>query len=105
MALSTSNKITAKDSKLSTLVVINDSGKMYEVHGIVFSPWAVAYSSSDCVYTFNEQDQLVRKFGCHGDGPCQFNSPRGVVFDEDNMLYVTDDYNHRIHKFYQVTDN
>jgi len=63
---------------------------MGEVHGIVFNHWAVTDSSSDCVYVFDEQDQLVRKLGCHGDGLGQFNSPCGVVFDKDNMLYGTD---------------
>ena len=75
---------------------------MGEVHEVAFSHnhhWAVTDTTNHCVYIFNEQDQLVRKFGSHGEGPGQFNGPRGIAFDEDKFLYVADDYHHKIHKF------
>jgi len=96
--------IAARDySKLSrSIKVINDNGKMGEPWGVAFSSdhhWAVADSTNDCVYIFNEQDQLVRKIGCCGDGAGQFNKPCGVSFDNDNFLYVVDSNNKRVQKF------
>ena len=82
--------------------VINDNGKMGTPWGVAFSSnhhWAVADWINHCVYIFNEQDQLVRKFGSRGDGAGQFDSPSGVSFDDDNFLYVVDGNNHRVQKF------
>ncbi|XP_065917648.1 tripartite motif-containing protein 2-like [Dysidea avara] len=47
------------------------------------SPWGIAWS---------------RK-GNSGDDEGQFQSPQGVVFDEDNNLYVADGGNFRVQKF------
>ena len=96
--------IASRDySKLSkSNKVINDNGKMGQPRGVAVSNdhhWAVADSTNHCVYIFNEQDQLVRKIGSHGDGAGQFSAPRGVSFDDDNFLYVVDSENHTVQKF------
>ena len=82
--------------------VINDDGKMGKPRGIAFSSnhhWAVTDSSNDCVYIFNEQDQLVRKFGEHGSNKGQFDGPYGLCFDSYYCLYVSDVGNNRVQKF------
>ena len=71
--------------------------------GVAFSShphhWAVSDTTNHCMCIFNEQDQLVKKIGSHGDGAGQFNRPHGVSFDDNNFLYVVDDNNHRVQKF------
>ena len=61
--------------------------------------WAVSDHSNNCVYIFNNLDQLVRTFGSEGNGNGEFDSPAGVAFDADNHLYVVCRYNHRVQKF------
>ena len=61
--------------------------------------WAVADCSSNCVYIYDDKDQLVRKFGSKGSNNGQFNVPRQVAFDSHNHLYVVDNGNHRVQKF------
>ncbi|XP_065920099.1 E3 ubiquitin-protein ligase TRIM71-like [Dysidea avara] len=91
-------KLSGSESRM----VVSDRGKLGRPWGIAFNEsnhhWAVTDSSNHCVYIFNEQDQLVRKFGSHGEGPGQFNGPRGIAFDEDNFLYVVDSFNNRAQK-------
>ena len=60
--------------------------------------WAVADNSNHCLYIFDCEDQLVRKFGSNGalSGNGHFNGPRGITFCGDNHLYVADCENHRI---------
>ena len=82
--------------------IVNNDGNMGRPWGIAFGKngmWAVADYSNDCVYIFNGEDQLVRKFGSYGSGNGQFDHPAGVAFDNDNNLYVADCWNHRIQKF------
>ena len=60
--------------------------------------WAVTDDSYHCVYIFDGQDQIVRKFGSSGSGNGQFSNPRGLAFDANNDLYVSDQSNHRVQK-------
>ena len=60
--------------------------------------WAVADYSNHCVYIFDGEDQLVRKFGSKGSNGGQFSNPTGVAFDNDH-LYAADHNNHRVQKF------
>ena len=81
--------------------LVNEGGKMGEPCGIAFGRdgmYAVADRSNNCVWIFDRQDQLVRKFGSTGNNNGQFNRPYGVAFD-DNHLYVTDHSNYRVQKF------
>ena len=82
--------------------IVNNDGNMGQPWGITFGKngmWAVADWSNHCVYIFDDEDQLVRKFGSHGSDHAQFHYPEGVAFDNDNQLYVADCGNHRVQKF------
>jgi len=82
--------------------IVDDGGRMGEPWGIAFRKdgvWAVADCSNHCVCIFDSQNQLVKRFGSHGNGNGQFSSPRGLAFDANNHLYVVDRYNHRVQKF------
>ena len=81
--------------------VVKNGGHMGQPGGIAFGKnglWAVADYSNHCVYIFDGEDQLVRKFGSNGSGNGQLNRPKGVAFGNDNHLYVADCMNHRIQK-------
>ena len=52
------------------------------------------------MYIFDDQDQLVRKFGSSGSDTGEFLNPRGLAFDANNHLYVSEYDNHRVQKFY-----
>lgn len=43
--------------------------------------------------------EVVARIGEPGDGPGQFQQPRGVAFDKQGNLYVADTGNHRVQKF------
>ena len=82
--------------------VVNEGGTMGTPYGIAFSKdgiWAVTDDSNHCVWIFDREDQLVRKFGSFGTGDGKFDRPLGVAFDANNHLYVTDHCNHRVQKF------
>ena len=84
--------------------IVNNSGSMGNPWGVAFGRnglWAVADWSNHCVYIFDDEDQLVRKFGSNGSNNGQFRDPHGVAFDSHNhrYLYVVDSNNHRVQKF------
>ena len=82
--------------------IVNDNGSMDRPWGIAFGRnglWAVADNSKQCVYIFDDKDQLVRKFGSNGSNNGQFSGPHGVAFDSHNHLYVVDTSNQRVQKF------
>lgn len=47
-----------------------------------------------CVYMFDSQDQLVRKFASRGILDGRFDGPVGLAFDADDNLCVVCRYNH-----------
>ena len=47
----------------------------------------------------------MRKLGCYGENPGQFNCPRGVTYLNDDEILVADDNNHRIQQFNVQTGN
>ena len=81
--------------------------KIVDYDGTIGLPWSVAYGRNgvwavtdlhnNCVFEFDGQDNLVRKAGSKGGITGQFNFPHGVVFDNDNHLFVAD--NSGIQKF------
>jgi DNA-binding beta-propeller fold protein YncE len=44
-------------------------------------------------------------WGSQGNGPGQFNYPRGIAVDSDDDIYVADGDNHRIQKFTRYHHN
>ena len=82
--------------------VVNEGGRMGTPWGIAFGRdgmWAVTDCTNHCVWIFDREDQLVRKFGSNGTGIGQFINPYGVAFDANNHLYVTDYSNDRVQIF------
>ena len=82
--------------------IVNDNGSMGCPWGIAFGKdgmWVVADHSNHCVYIFNGQDELVKKFGSNGSSSRKFSSPRGVAFDSDNHIYIVDYSNNSVQKF------
>ena len=41
-----------------------------------------------CLYIFDSEDKLIKKFGKNDDG--EFQDPQGICFDSNNHLYVVD---------------
>ena len=81
--------------------VVNEGGRMGQPYGIAFGRdgmWAVTDRSNHCVWIFDREDKLVRKFGSYGTGYGQFDRPFWVTLDPNNYLYVTDHGNHRAQK-------
>ena len=82
--------------------VVNDGGNMSCPWAIACGRdgvWAVTDDNYHCVYIFDDQDQLIRKFGSNGSDNGQFSNPRGLAFDANNDLYVSDHSNNRVQKF------
>ena len=82
--------------------VINNDGKMGKPWGVAISSdhhWAVSDNTNNCVYIFDQQDRLVKRFGCWGHANGLFYNPCGLSFDDENCLYVVDGNNHRVQKF------
>ena len=60
---------------------------MREPWGIEFGRdgrWAMTDYTNHCVWMFDRDDQLVRKFGSYGTANGQFGRPLGVAFDHNN---------------------
>ncbi|XP_065885311.1 tripartite motif-containing protein 2-like [Dysidea avara] len=82
--------------------IVNNSGNMGSPVGIAFGKdgvWAVADCSYHCVYIFDSQGRLIRKFGQSGAENGHFQYPWGLSFDANNDLYVADYSNNRVQKF------
>ena len=80
--------------------ILNNDGSMDEPWGIAVSKdgtWAVSDWSNHCVYIFNDKDQLIKKFGAQGLADGQLDRPKGMTFDQENCLFVSD--SHRVQKF------
>ena len=65
--------------------IINDDGKlkMSGPWGVAFCKdgvWAVADCYEDCVYIFDGQDPLVKKFGCNGRASGKFAYVHKLAF-------------------------
>ena len=96
-------KVHAKYIKLrKPSKVVNEGGKMGKLWGIAFGKdgmWAVTDDSEHCVWIFDREDKLIRKFGSYGGGKGKFNRPLGIAFDANNHLYITEIINHRVQNF------
>ena len=95
-------KITVQENPIKYKIIPNDEGKFDQLRGIACSNngmWAVADWIKNCVYLFDNQDNLIKSLGSQGSGNGQFVYPCGVAFDSNNELYVTDCNNHRVQKF------
>ena len=51
------------------------------------------------VLKFTKDGQFLGKWGSHGSGPGELDSPWGITIDGDGFVYVADFNNHRVQKF------
>ena len=51
------------------------------------------------VSMFTSEGQFLTSFGTKGEGPGQFNCPRGITVDRDGLVYISDISNNRIQIF------
>jgi len=82
--------------------LIDINGQMGEVQGIAFSHnhhWAVTDFKNNCVYIFDEQDQLVKQITSCGRDAGEFINPFGLAFDDNNFLYMVNSDNGKVQKF------
>ena len=66
---------------------------------------AVSDVEEHCILMFDEDGNVVGKFGSYGEGPGQLTYPAGVTFLNDVELLVVDDGNDRIQQFNVQTGN
>lgn len=59
----------------------------------------VAVTGANRVDVFSKDGTLVRTWGTTGNGPGEFESPRGVSLDDQGVVYVLDHGNERVQKF------
>ena len=60
---------------------------------------AVSDSERHSVLIFDKEGKFVRKLGCYGKNPGQFNIPQDVTYLNDDEILVADQLNHRIQQF------
>ena len=65
----------------------------------------VADVKRHCVLIYDKEGTFVRKLGCNGSNPGQFNIPSGVTYLNDDEILVADQLNHRIQQFNVQTGN
>ena len=83
-------------------IITSDDDSFGQLRGIACGnngTWAVADWSKNCVYVFDNRDDLIYILGSQGNKNGQFKYPCDVAFDDNNELYVTDSCNHRVQKF------
>ena len=66
---------------------------------------AVSDCRKHCILIFDKEGKYVRKLGRHGDNPGELNSPPGVTYQNDGVIVVADQANHRIQQFNVHTGN
>ena len=96
-------KIVVQENPISPNKIITSHDDSFgQLRGIACSSngmWAVADWSKNCVHVFDNQDNLIDRFGSRGNRKGQFEYPCDIAFDDNNELYVTDSHNHRVQKF------
>ena len=95
-------KITVQENinfNKETLVTNPDFDQLWGIACSSNGMWAVVDFMKHCVYVYDSQDRLFKKFGGRGSNSGRFIHPCGVAFDSTNELYITDRNNHRVQKF------
>ena len=78
--------------------IVSNNGNMERPWGIAFSKngtWAVVDQWKDCVYIYDNKDQLIKSF----DNQEEIDNPIGIAFDDDNHIYVGEGGNKIVKKF------
>ena len=98
--------VVVLDDKLNLLKLIgrgdSDSG-LVDPDSVAVTNNVIAVSDwgSDQVKKYSLQGELLSVIGSHGDKNGQFNQPKGLAFNNGNLLYVVDGHNHRVQVFQQ----
>ena len=66
---------------------------------------AVTDGKIHSILIFDREGKFVRKLGCYGENPGQFNIPEHVTYLNDDEILVGDQLNHRIQQFNVQTGN
>ena len=79
-------------------------GKFGSGDGMFGDPWGVAVTDRDeivvadnknnRIQVFDSYGTFLRSFGCKGNHPGEFSSPRGIAIDKDRKIFVSD--NHKV---------
>ena len=92
------------DNRLNFLKLIgSDNSRLVYPYGVAMIDNVIAVSDwgSHQVNKYSLQGEFLSVFGCHGNKNGQFNNPRGLIFNNNKLLYVVDEGNHRIQVFQQ----
>jgi DNA-binding beta-propeller fold protein YncE len=54
------------------------------------------YGEFDRIYKYSSDGKYITRFGESGEEPLQFRRPQSLAIDEQGLLWVADDCNHRI---------
>jgi len=98
--------VVVLDDRLNLLKVIGQgsyNSTLGNPVGVAITDNVIAVSDygSHQVKKYSLQGELLSIIGCYGNKNSQFNCPRGLAFNNNNMLYVVDGYNHRVQVFQQ----
>ena len=98
--------VVVLDDKLNLLKLIGQgsgNNRLVIPYGVAVTDNVIAVSDygSDQVKKYSLQGNLLSVIGCHGVKNGQFKHPRGLVFNNNKLLYVVDGGNHRVQVFQQ----
>ena len=85
---------------------ISRIGKKGTGNGEFNEPRAIALTQNGCLFVADgsnhriqvfEDEKFTFCFGRHGNGPCEFDLPSGIAFNEtEDKIFVSDNRNHRV---------
>ena len=100
------NSVVLLDDKLNLLKVIGQgsgNSRLVNPYGVAMTDNVIAVSDWDKhqVKKYSLQGELLSVIGCHGNRNSQFNTPRGLAFNNNKLLYIVDWGNCRVQVFQQ----
>ena len=96
--------VVVLDGKLNLLKLIGQgsgNSKSVDPGGVAVMDNVIAVSDWGCdqVKKYSLEGILLSVIGCHGNKNGQFKAPRGLAFNDNQMLYVVDGFNYRVQVF------
>jgi DNA-binding beta-propeller fold protein YncE len=93
-------KIYTLTSEKKKLRVLNDTLALEQPTGIAYLAakkeiWVVE-TKAHCIAVLNEEGQLIKRIGCRGNAPGEFNYPTHIWIDPKGNAYITDAMNFRL---------
>ena len=93
---------TPKGTLLGSWIIHGETPSPWGAEDIAVSPGGrvfVANTGENDIRCFGRRGRFLRKWGRKGQGPGEFNNPRGVAFGPTGRVYVADAWNHRVEYF------